>query len=97
MQSVVDVIGVVIEVGQIGSIRLKQTGEDRERRLITIADDSNYSVAVTMWGILAKLDAKVGHVIALKNCRVSDYQGCSLNSASDEHCAKLNVQHPRAA
>lgn len=90
-------IGVVIEFGQIGSIRLKQTGEDRERRQITIADDSNFSVAITMWGALAQLEAKVGSVIALKNCRVSDYQGCSLNSSSDENCAKLNVLHPRGA
>lgn len=56
----VDVIGIVLEVGQIGSIRLKQTGEDRERRLITIADESNASVGVTMWGPLARLEPLAG-------------------------------------
>jgi hypothetical protein len=54
------VIGIILEIGQIGSIKLKQTGEEKERRAITIADETNASVNITMWGALARLEATVG-------------------------------------
>lgn len=92
-----DVIGVIIDLGQIGTIRIKATNEERERRLITLADESNTSVGITLWGRLAQIDLKPGQIVALKNCRISDYQGCSLNSSGDENSLKVNVQHQRAA
>jgi hypothetical protein len=51
----VDVIGAAVEVGNIGSIRVKSTGEDRERKVVTIADETNCSVVVTLWGPNAHL------------------------------------------
>ena len=53
-------IGIILEVGQIGMIKLKQTGEEKERRAITIADETNTSVSITMWGALAHLEATAG-------------------------------------
>jgi hypothetical protein len=53
-------------------------------------------VVVTLWGPNAHLQFSPGTILAFKNCRVSDFSGCSLNSASDENSVKLNIQHPKA-
>lgn len=94
--SVVDLIGVVFEVGTLGTIKIKQTKEERERRTILLADDSGFSVNTTLWGSLSHLDLQPGNIIALKNCRVSNYQGISMNSGGESDQGKVNLQHPRA-
>jgi len=45
----VDVIGVVFEMGGVSSIKLK-TGESRDRVNIVVADESDCSVPITVWG-----------------------------------------------
>lgn len=81
----VDVIGAVLEISGITQIKIK-TGDMKDRLNITIGDDSKCSVPITVWGNLAnKLTSmmRLGDVVAFKQCRVSDYQGKSLNSSSD--------------
>lgn len=90
----VDVIGIIIEAGTLGSIRTKR-GEELERRKILIADETNFSVSVTLWTALSHLNVFVGAVIALKNCKVSDWQGCSLNSASENNMGAIDPKHQR--
>jgi hypothetical protein len=66
---------------------LKTDLKARERRCITIADDTKMQISVTLWGEAATLNAEtiengsleVGKLIVLKNCRVSHFQGLSLN------------------
>jgi len=68
------VIGVIVDVGQMGSIKIKSDGSEREKRTITIMDETGYSVAVTLWGQAASIKGlSLDNIIALKNCRVSDY------------------------
>lgn len=86
----------MFEVGNVGSIRIKSSGEDRERRTVTIADETNCSVQITLWGPNAHLQIDQGMIVAFKNCRVSDFSGCTLNAASDDNSVKLNIQHPKA-
>ena len=71
-------IGVVLEIGIMTSIRTK-LGENRDKMNLTIADESGYSTSITVWGTemcnsIQKL-AKVGDVVALKSCRINDYNG----------------------
>ena len=57
---VIDTIGIVVDVGPVGNLKLK-TGESRDKRNIIIGDDTNYSISVTLWGDIAtKLDLKPG-------------------------------------
>jgi hypothetical protein len=63
---------------------------------VTIADETNSSVTITLWGPNAHIQIDPGMIVAFKNCRVSEYQGCSLNSSSDENSVKLNIQHAKA-
>jgi len=57
---VIDTIGIVVDVGPVGNLKLR-TGESRDKRNIIIGDDTNYSISVTLWGDTAtKLDLKPG-------------------------------------
>lgn len=93
----IDVIGVVMEVSPIGTIPLK-TGGSKERQSITIADETGASISVTVWGEFCHtLNAKPGMIVAFKQCRVSDYNGKSLNASSSPSDIVLNAPHPRTA
>jgi hypothetical protein len=61
------VIGVIFELSTIVQIRTK-TGE-RDKLTIVIADDSKFSVPVTLWGDICKIiiqKVKLGDVVAFK-------------------------------
>lgn len=102
--AVVDVIGVILQVGEVQQFTLKTDLKSRERRCITIADDSKMQISVTLWGEAAILNSEtienggleVGKLIVLKNCRVSQYQGLSLNQSGDLKDICFKLAHPRA-
>lgn len=79
---VLDVIGVILNVGPMSEINLKD-GKVRQKRSLTIGDESNSCIGVTLWGPVTESHRYgTGQVIAFKNCRVSDYNGKSLNASS---------------
>lgn len=45
----IDVIGIVLDVGPTTALTLR-SGESRDKRLLTIGDESNVSIGVTLWG-----------------------------------------------
>jgi replication factor A1 len=47
--STVDIIGAIMEVGQLGSI-LTKSGDSRQKRELKIADESNAQISITLWG-----------------------------------------------
>ena len=93
----IDVIGVVVHPGQVGTLKLK-TGETRDKRNLVIGDDTNFSITVTLWGETAtKLDLKPGMMIACKQCKISEYNGKSLNGSSSLSDYVIgSVNHVRA-
>ncbi|ROT37719.1 replication factor-A protein [Sodiomyces alkalinus F11] len=79
----VDVVGVLKEVGEVSQITSKTTQRPYEKRELTIVDDTNFSVRVTIWGKSAQnFDARPESVIAFKGLRVSDFGGRSLSLLS---------------
>ena len=81
---------MITDVTQASKIKLK-SGEEKDRRTVTIMDDSNASVDITFWGASAlKQGMDIGKLIAVKDCRVSDYKGVSLNGPFDSNDIKLN-------
>lgn len=92
----VDIIGILLEVGMTGSINLRDGGQ-RAKRTLLVGDESNLSISVTLWGDACEAQSyEVGQVIALKACRVSDYNGKSLNASSDLQDIAVGIKHPRA-
>jgi len=58
------------------------------------SDDYGISIQVTFWGeISRKINFGVGNVIALKNIKVGDFNGKSLN-VSDENFITTDYKGP---
>lgn len=92
----VDVIGIVVDIGQIGNIVIKATGLPRSRRTIQLGDESGLKIQATLWGNLANMfDLQIGQVFAIKNARVSDYGGKSLNCGDDTSTVYIEPDHFR--
>ena len=69
----------------------------KDKRSLNIADESGLSINVTLWGSIAhNPDLEVGKIIALKNSRVSEFGGRSLNCGDDHTGVYIDPDHPRA-
>lgn len=83
----VDIIGVVKEIGELSQITSKATQKQLVKRDIVLADSSSCSVRVTLWGKQAE---EASHengwagepVLAIKGSKVSDYNGRTLSVSS---------------
>ncbi|GFR46347.1 hypothetical protein Agub_g7919 [Astrephomene gubernaculifera] len=82
----VDVMGVVLALGPLGTIKRKAGGDELPRRDVTIGDSSGKSVVVTLWGDNAhssapQLEGQEGRaVLQVTQARVTDFNGCSVSS-----------------
>ncbi|WVF69368.1 hypothetical protein IAT40_004144 [Kwoniella sp. CBS 6097] len=78
-----DVIGVVREVGDLGSVTSKATQKPFAKRDIQLVDQSGQSVRLTLWGKQAETFAADDQpVIAFKGVKVGDFGGRSLSMFS---------------
>ncbi|KAI0479742.1 replication factor-A protein [Xylaria cf. heliscus] len=76
----VDVVGVLKEVGDVSQITAKSTGKPYDKRELTLVDDSQFSVRLTIWGKTATtFGAQPESVVAFKGVKVSDFNGRSLS------------------
>jgi replication factor A1 len=79
----VDVIGVLKEVQEVSQIVSKTTQKPYDKRELTLVDDTNFSVRITIWGKSATgFDAPTESILAFKGTRVSDFGGRSLSLLS---------------
>jgi replication factor A1 len=79
----IDVIGVLKELGDISEITSKTTQKPYSKRELTLVDNSGYSVRLTVWGNTASsFEVPVDSIIAFKGCKVSDFGGRSLSLLS---------------
>ncbi|KAF3005553.1 Replication factor A protein 1 [Neopestalotiopsis sp. 37M] len=78
--SAIDIIGILKEVGETSQIVSKATQKAFDKRELTIVDDSNFSVRLTIWGKTAnEFSTPVESVVAFKGAKVSDFGGRSLS------------------
>ena len=83
--SIIDVIGVVKDCGEVASIRSKTTQKQLLKRDITLVDLSRKSIKLTLWGDMAETFNVVPQenpVVAFKSVRVTEFNGKSLSSLS---------------
>jgi replication factor A1 len=79
----IDVIGVLQEVGETSQITSKTTSKPYDKRELTLVDNTNYSVRLTIWGNSAtSFDVQPESVLAFKGVKVSDFGGRSLSLLS---------------
>ncbi|CAF9909670.1 MAG: hypothetical protein GOMPHAMPRED_006836 [Gomphillus americanus] len=81
--AVIDVIGVLRDVGEVSEIISKTTQKPYSKREITLVDNTNFSVRLTLWGTVAgNFNAPLESVVAFKSVKVSDFGGRSLSLLS---------------
>ncbi|KAL8941616.1 MAG: hypothetical protein Q9211_001747 [Gyalolechia sp. 1 TL-2023] len=79
----IDTIGILKEVGETSQIVSKTTSKPYDKRELTLVDNSNFSVRLTIWGSSATaFDVQPESVIAFKGVKVSDFGGRSLSLLS---------------
>ncbi|KAF2876797.1 replication protein-like protein A 70 kDa DNA-binding subunit [Massariosphaeria phaeospora] len=79
----IDTLGVLKEVGEVSTITSKNTNKDFSKRELTLADDTQTSVRLTIWGKSAEsFEAPLESIIAFKGVKVSDFGGRSLSLLS---------------
>ncbi|EDO36119.1 predicted protein [Nematostella vectensis] len=79
---IVDILGVVTNVGDLAQITTKTTNKQVSKRDITLLDRSEKSVTATLWGDEAeKFEEHAGKnpVLAIRGAKVSDFGGRSLS------------------
>ncbi|XP_063933317.1 replication protein A 70 kDa DNA-binding subunit-like [Zophobas morio] len=80
--SLLDVIGIVKEVGDLSAVHTK-TGKRLSKRSLTIVDDSQTEISLTLWGENAEnftVPAAEAPVLCVKGARVGDYGGKNLSA-----------------
>ena len=95
----VDVAGVVYNASDVSRIVIKSTGQEKARRVLTIADDSCTGVDVTIWGERAEstsADYANHPIVFFKNCKVGDFGGRSLSLVSNS-TIEFNPDHARTS
>ena len=79
----IDTIGVLKEVGEVSQITSKTTSKPYDKRELTLVDNTNFSVRLTIWGNNAtNFDVPPESIIAFKGLKVSDFGGRSLSLLS---------------
>ena len=79
----IDVIGVLREVSETNQIVSKTTNKPYDKRELTLVDNTNFSVRLTIWGNTAtSFDVNPESIIAFKGVKVSDFGGRSLSLLS---------------
>lgn len=93
--SQVDVIGVVKEYNDVQHIVAKTTQRQLTKRDLTLVDQSDWSIKVTLWGQLAENFDGQGHpVVAFKGLRPSEYQGEKSVSSTSSTQMAMNPDIP---
>ncbi|EMC95917.1 hypothetical protein BAUCODRAFT_71964 [Baudoinia panamericana UAMH 10762] len=81
--STIDCIGILKEVGEVSEIVGKTSSKPYSKRELTLVDNTNYNVRLTVWGKTAEnFDAQPESVVAFKGLKVSDFGGRSLSLLS---------------
>lgn len=81
--STIDLIGIVKDVGNCMELTSK-AGKELKKRDLVLVDDSEAEVKVTLWEARAMEDCSpwLDQVLAIKGCRVSEYNGRSIGTYS---------------
>lgn len=76
----IDVIGVIKEVGDLSTVTSKVSQKPYSKRELTLVDKTNYLVRCTVWGKVAESwEMSQDEIVAFKGVKVSDFGGRSLS------------------
>ena len=98
--SLVDICGIASDIGGVTEVVSRKDSRQLKKRNVTIVDDSNTSVELTLWGktaedFEAEEPGQPKHVVVIRKAKVSEWNGRSL-SFSGESSIQKNVDLPEA-
>ena len=89
-QTMVDICAVVTDIGEVVSFTSKK-GEPLRKRVLTLVDDTNHSVEMTLWNDEVDNPALVGAeqpvVLLAKGLKITEYNNLSL--ATDRNSSQV--------
>jgi len=89
----VDVIGVCKSANDLTNL-VSRAGKELTKREIYLVDKSATEVTLTLWGTTAEnFDAAGNPIVAVKGCRVSDFNGVSLSGGDTMINPDLDIAH----
>jgi replication factor A1 len=76
----VDICGIASDIGMVTDVVARKDSRTLKKRNITIVDDSNTSVELTLWGKTAEefepeAPGQAKHVVVIRKAKVSDWNG----------------------
>jgi hypothetical protein len=97
---ILDIIGVIIEVQEYNTS--SSSGKEVFRRLLTIADETNHSIPITIWGRenkeMFEMSNCMHKILAVKDCRINYFNGnVSLSSSKQFYLDHTKEQIPEIA
>lgn len=94
--SFVDVVAIAHRIGDVQTLTQKTTQKELQKRDITLVDDSNAEISLTIWGKEAEgFSAMPGSALLIKRAKVSTYNNRSL-TASAGFSMQIDPNHPAA-
>ncbi|CAH1992742.1 unnamed protein product [Acanthoscelides obtectus] len=95
VNSLIDIVGVVKDVGDIQNLQSRTTGRELKKRDVTLIDQSNTAVSLTLWGAEAEnFDGTNNPVVVLKGARISEYGGGKNLGTIASTNIKINPELP---
>ncbi|KAG7308878.1 hypothetical protein JYU34_006140 [Plutella xylostella] len=94
--ALIDVIGVCKSAGDVQELTAKSSGRLLKKREVTLVDSSG-GVIVTLWGNEAEsFNCASNPVLAIKGCRISEFQGSKSLSCLNSSMLRLQPDLPEA-
>eukprot|EP01091_Cochliopodium_minus_P009173 TRINITY_DN2198_c2_g1_i1.p1 TRINITY_DN2198_c2_g1~~TRINITY_DN2198_c2_g1_i1.p1 ORF type:complete len:579 (-),score=184.44 TRINITY_DN2198_c2_g1_i1:454-2190(-) len=78
--SVIDVLGYIVTCGNLETINTK-AGKELKRKVLTLIDDTNATIELTLWSQKAEQFNSSDCVIAVNGAKVSDFNGKSISTS----------------
>ena len=77
-----DLIAVIKDIKEVDTVMRKNTNKELVKREVTLVDDSNSEVNLTLWGDGAtSFQAEIEDVLVAKNIKVTEFNGVSLSQS----------------
>jgi len=91
VDGIVDVIGVCQTAGELTTLMSKTTRKELKKRDVTIVDQSQSSVTITLWDTQAEdFDGSLQPVIAIKGSRIREFMGSKSLSLLGSTVMQIN-------
>lgn len=93
----IDLAAVIVDVGEKNTFTSKYDGQTKFKKQWTVVDDTNYAILITLWGseFIDKYSSiKAGDVVGIKNAKVSNFGGKSLNTSNNSQIY-IQADHKR--